>query len=194
MPSRNFSPITHSRHRHRRLVPGLRQEVGQRRGIEVEHLGAGEPPPMDVIQTQHLPVKLISTWGDPSLAPEDHDLVFARSHNAWIHPALRLGRLQRDPRFAPRWRLRRQPTCNSAVGERRRPVYLELGMDELAESLLIPLLDRAEDIEQQLTIRFDTHDAPSSYPVSCLARVCIALSASISPRCPTHPSTISLIS
>src|SRR6266511_3527197 len=68
--------------RHRGLASGLLQETNQRRRIEVEHLGPGELPPKDPVQTQHLPIKCDPTGSDSSLPPECHDLVLTGSHDA----------------------------------------------------------------------------------------------------------------
>src|SRR5213076_1686120 len=46
----------------------------------------------------------------------------------------------------------------SAVRKRWWPVKLKIRMQQFAESSVVTLLDRAENIEQQLAIRRDAHD------------------------------------
>src|SRR5262249_48007300 len=94
-----------------------------------------------------------------SLVPEHDDLLLARRHNARLHLALRLGRLQGAPCGAPRWPLLLQTACSATVRERWRPVHLAIGMDELEEPSLVTSLERAKDIAHHLDVLLDTHDS-----------------------------------
>src|SRR5207247_4970386 len=72
--------------------------------------------------------------------------------DAGIHPSLPLSGLKRFPCFTP------GACLASAVRKRWRPVKLKIGMQQFAESSVVTLLDRPENIEHQLAIRRDAHD------------------------------------
>src|SRR5262249_55306468 len=118
------SPLSSSLRWHRRVALRLRQEADDRRGIKVKHLGARELPLAHVIQAQHLLVAAVSTWGDAPLAPEYDDFLRTGGHDARLHPALRLGRLQGVLGVAPRGTRLLQTACRATVRQRWRPVQL----------------------------------------------------------------------
>src|SRR5438067_974236 len=128
-------------------APGAFEEAEHRGGVEVEHLRTGELSLTRLIETQDRAVEAFSRGAQSPLPPQhDHLPLVVRGHDAWVHPPLRLGRLQRVPGRAPATRpgLDLRATTRAAVGERWRPMKLYLRVVEIAQPLLIPLLHRLE--------------------------------------------------
>src|SRR5439155_9370383 len=119
------------------------------RGIEIEHLGAAIT---DLIKAEHLALELFPRRAHSALPPKNYTFILGYSHDAGIHPSLRLSGLKRFPCFTP------GPRLASAVRKPWRRVKLKIGMQQFAESSVVTLFDRAENIEQQLAIGRGAHD------------------------------------
>src|SRR5262245_20707780 len=134
------------------LTARSRQEIIDRHGIEVEHLGSRQFPFAYLIDAEHRRLQAVARGVDAPLLPEDDNLLRTGDH-ARIHSPLRLGRLEREPGVRPRgtWR-------SAAVRERWRPEELDVGLAELEDALRVAPLDRAEDLEHHLNVFAAAHD------------------------------------
>src|SRR5205807_1539624 len=140
---------------------GAVEEAEHGGGVEVKHLRTGELSLTHLIQTQYRAVEAFSRGTTSPLSPQhDHLPLVIRGHDAWVHPPLRLSRLQRVPYRAPATRpgLDLRATTRSAVGERWWPMKLELTVVELTQSLLIPSLHRLEGLQHDLNALLRAHD------------------------------------
>src|SRR5215510_4669037 len=135
------------------LTARSRQEIIDRRRIEVEHLGSRQLPFAYLIDAEHRRLQAVARWADATLLPEDDDLLRTSRHHARIHSPLRLGRLQREPGVRPCGTRR-----SAAVRERWRPEELDVGLAEVEDALRVAPLDRAEDLEHHLNIFAAAHD------------------------------------
>src|SRR5262245_12895058 len=92
-----------------RTTLGSREKLAYRGRIEIEHLRACELAVADLVEREHGAIETNAARTDPPLPPEDDHFVVAGRDDSGVHPSLRVGGLQRDPRVAPARRLRLEP-------------------------------------------------------------------------------------
>src|SRR5262245_10722011 len=152
------------------LTGRSRQEVIDRRRIEVEHLGSRQLPFVHLVDGEYRRLQAVPRWADGPLLPKDDNLLRTGGDHARIHSPCRLGRLQRKPRLAPR-----KTGRSAAVRQRRRPEELDVGLAEVEDALRVASLDRADDLEHDLDCLAGAHDLSplksNSITASYVARI-----------------------
>ena len=113
---------------------GQAEEVGGGARVEIEHLGAGELSVADAVEAEDGAVETVAGGIEASLVPKHDDRVAASCDDARIEALLGARGLEGIPDFPPSWPLPARPV---PVRQRRRPVKLDLRMEELALARLV---------------------------------------------------------
>src|SRR5262249_5377294 len=130
----------------------LCQEFGSRERIEVEHLGPGELSFANLVEAKNRGVKLPTGTIASALVPPHHDLILARGDRTRVKPAAGLA-LEWIPRLGPAWpslQRCRQAVAAPGIGQRPRPVELQVIAIDLDRELRVALLNGPEHLQDHI--------------------------------------------
>jgi len=107
---------------------GPGEEAADRRGVEVEHLRAGELPLTHAVKAENLTVEAVPSRRQAALPPQHDHLLAGRRNHPRLEPPEIGGGLQPVPVRGPALAAPAQSPDAAAIGKGRRPAELDIGL------------------------------------------------------------------